>query len=211
VTALADAVFVPFIDESMPVSEADLLVLVGDAYSAATSANPVVLRVPAAAVANASGYAANCPGSYGASTQPCTGNSGGSALVTQASLAGTFQPGEAPVSMDFWPGDGSIFIATSLGNIYQLQLTSAPGGVSVYGAPTLFATTPQGIKQVRVAGNQGNRYVFATIHASGGDQVAVFAGYPSNGAFSYPTPGVPNPPGVATATVNGAVGGLAAH
>jgi hypothetical protein len=93
--------------------------------------------------------------------------------------------------------DGSLFIATSLGNIYQL-----PPNSTGYGGQILYASGQSGIKQIRAGVNQQNLYVFATLQNGGANSVAEFGG---------PAPSLPFTAPVASATVGGAPVGLSVH
>jgi hypothetical protein len=187
VTSLADTVVAPNGISGTGIGAGDMLVLVGDAF--AGNSNPVVFRFPAAAIQSSKGCS---PGSQG----PCTGNSGGSRLVTQATLAQFFSQGESPVSMDLSPIDGSLLIATSAGRIYQL----APNAAG-YGSPTLYATGQVGIQKIRVSQQNGSLYLFATLQSTV-SSVVVFAGNAPAGGFTTPT---------ASAPVSGTAAALAVH
>ena len=191
VHSLADTVVAPNTVAGTSVSAGDMLVLIGDPYAGNT--NPVVLRVANTFVANPS----SCPTG---TTTPCYGPQavGGSQLITQSTL--TLQSGEAPVSMDLSALDGSLFIATSLGKLYELT----PNG-NGYAAATLYASGLSGIKQIRVGVDKSNvLHVFATVQgASNG--IYTFVGAAPGGGFG--TSGT----GVAFATVSGTPAGLAVH
>jgi hypothetical protein len=198
--ALVDAVVAPNAVGGTGVAAGDLLVLVGDQTT--PNANPVVLRIPAAAIQSAKGYATNCPASHGstnATPTPCVGtNSGGSALVTQI-LSG-LSAGESPVSMDISPLDGSLFIATNGARIFQL--TPGPTG---YGNPQVYAHDQMGgLQKIRVAQQNGVLYLSATLQ-SDSSQIVVYAGSPPSGGFGA------TGAGVAYASVTGLASGLAFH
>jgi len=201
VGSLVDAVVAPNPVAGTGVAAGDLLVLVGD--QATPNGNPVVLRIPAAAIQSAKGYAANCPSSYGDSSgtpTPCVSpnGSGGSALVNQV-LLGLAQY-ESPVSMDISPLDGSLFIATN--NARILQLTPGPTG---YGNPQVYAHDQYGgLQKIRVAQQNGVLYLSATL-ANDSSQVVVYAGPPPSGGFGA------TGAGVAYAGVSGFASGLAFH
>ena len=194
VATLVDTVIAPIAVSGPTVAAGDMLVLVGDAY--AGNSNPVVLRFSAANIQAAKACAAG-------NTTPCT-STGGSQLIKQG-LTGApaqgstlnLQSGESPVSMDISPADGSLFIATSLGNIYQL-----PPNSTGYGSQILYASGQSGIKQIRVGVHQQSLYVFATVQNGGANSVAEFGG---------PAPSLPLTAPVASATVGGTPVGLSVH
>jgi hypothetical protein len=187
--SLADAVVASSANSLSGVAAGDLLVLVGDAGSSSSGANPVVLRFPKAAIQTAKAYTSNCLSSFGntsASPPPCVMNSSGSQLVTQSSLGLALT--DSPVSMDISPIDGSLFIATNQGNIYQLTATS--GG---YGNPQLYAVGETGIQKIRLGQLNGTLYLLATIVI--GDptsSVDMYVGSPSAGtSFQWPAVSAP--------------------
>jgi len=202
VNTLVDAVVAQKAVSGSPVAAGDMLVLVGDAYSGTSNGNPIVLRLPAANIQTARAYATNCPNSYGNTSgapAPCVSNSGGSSLVTQTTLAQFLSSGESPVSMDISPIDGSLFIATSAGNIYQLTATALG-----YSNPILYASGQSGIQQLRVGQLNNVLYVFATVQGDVSSIVA-YAGAAPTGGFT--TSGA----GIAYAAIGGAAAGLAVH
>ena len=186
--SLVDAVVPSSANSVNGVAAGDLLVLVGDPGSSTTGAKPVVLRFPAAAIQTAKAYASNCPNSFGSTTgspQPCVTNSSGSQLVTQTSLGLALN--DSPVSMDISPIDGSLFIATNQGNIYQLTATSTG-----YGSPQLYAQNETGIQKIRLGQLNGTLYLLATIVI--GDptsSVDMYVGSPSSGSFNSPAVSAP--------------------
>ena len=189
VGSLVDAVVASSKNSLSGVAAGDLLVLVGDAGSSSSGANPVVLRFPAAGIQTAKAYASNCLSSFGNSSgspPPCVMNSSGSQLVTQSSLGLALT--DSPVSMDISPIDGSLFIATNQGNIYQLTATS--GG---YGNPQLYAVGETGIQKIRLGQLNGTLYLLATIVI--GDptsSVDMYVGSPSAGtSFQWPAVSAP--------------------
>jgi uncharacterized protein YjdB len=200
VNTLVDAVVAQNAVSGSPVAAGDMLVLVGDAYTGISNGNVVVMRLPAASIQAAKAYSSNCPNSFGNSSgtpTPCVTNSGGSQLVTQTTLASVLLDDEAPQSLDISPIDGSLFIATSLGNIYQLSATATG-----YANPTKFASGQVGIKQLRVGRLNNVQYVFASLE-NGSNSIVTFVGAPPAGGFSS------SGTGVAYATVDGTAVGLA--
>jgi hypothetical protein len=185
---LVDAVVPSSANSVNGVAAGDLLVLVGDPGSSTTGGKPVVLRFPATAIQKAKAYTSNCPGSFGITTgspPPCVTNSSGSQLVTQTSLGLALN--DSPVSMDISPIDGSLFIATNQGNIYQLTATSTG-----YGSPQLYAQNETGIQKIRLGQLNGTLYVLATIVI--GDptsSVDMYVGSPSSGSFTSPAVSAP--------------------
>jgi hypothetical protein len=184
--SLVDAV-VASSANSAGVGIGDMLVLVGDAGSTSSAANPVVLRFPAAAIQTAKAYASNCATSFGNTTgtpPACVTNSHGSQLVTQLTLGLALN--DSPVSMDISPIDGSLFIATNQGNIYQLTPTSTGYVVN----PLPYAVNEYGIQQMRLGQLNGTLYVLATILV--GDpatSVDMYVGSPPTGT-SFQSPAV---------------------
>jgi hypothetical protein len=202
VGTLVDTVVAQRAVSAAGVAAGDMLVLVGDAYSG--NGNAIVLRFPAASIQSAKAYASNCSGSFGNTSgapPPCVANSGGSQLVTQTTLASFLSSGEAPVSMDISPIDGSLFIATSAGNIYQLSPTA-----SGYANPTLYAFNQTGIAQLRVGQSNNTLYVFATVPGADSPVIVTYVGAAPVGGFQ---PFAPT--GVIYTSVNGAPAGLAVH
>jgi hypothetical protein len=203
VGTLVDAVVAQKAVSGSPVAAGDMLVLVGDAYSGTSNGNAVVLRLPAASIQAAKAYASNCPNSFGNTSgapTPCVsyysnGNSGGSQLVTQTTLATFLSPGESPVSMDLSPIDGSLFIATSQGNIYQLT------GASGYANAIRYASGQSGIQQLRVGQFNNVLYVFATVQG-GANGIVTYVGAAPVGGFTTSAAGV---------AISGAAAGLAVH
>jgi hypothetical protein len=203
VGTLVDAVVAQQTVSGSPVAAGDMLVLVGDAYSGTSNGNPIVLRFPAASIQTAKAYAGNCPNSFGSTSgtpTACVTNSGGSQLVTQTTLAPFLSSGESPVSMDISPIDGSLFIATSKGNIYQLT-ASALGYVN----PIKYASGQFGIQQLRVGQLNNVLYVFATVQGNA-STIVTYVGAAPTGGFSTAAG-----PGIAYAAVSGAAAGLAVH
>jgi hypothetical protein len=204
VGTLVDTVVAQQAVSAAGVAAGDMLVLVGDAYPGTSNGNAIVLRFPAASIQSAKAYASGCPNSFGNTSgtpPPCVGNSGGSQLVTQATLAPFLSSGEAPVSMDISPIDGSLFIATSAGNIYQLTPTA-----SGYANPTLYAFNQTGIAQVRVGQSNNTLYVFATVPGADSPVIVTYVGAAPAGGFQ---PFAPT--GVIYTSVNGSPAGLAVH
>jgi len=204
VGTLVDAVVAQKAVSAAGVAAGDMLVLVGDAYSGTSNGNAIVLRFPAASVQSAKAYAGNCANSFGNTSgtpPPCVGNSGGSQLVTQTTLAPFLSSGEAPVSMDISPIDGSLFIATSAGNIYQLTPTT-----SGYANPVLYAFNQTGIAQLRVGQVNNTLYVFATVPGADSPVIVTYVGAAPAGGFQ---PFAPS--GVIYTSVNGSPAGLAVH
>jgi hypothetical protein len=180
VGTLVDAVVAQQTVSGTPIGAGDMLVLVGDAYSG--NGNPIVLRFPAAGIQMAKAYTNNCPNSFGnrsGTPPPCVGNSGGSQVVTQATLASLLSNGESPLAIDISPLDGSLFIATSYGNIYQLQPTATG-----YGNPSLYAYGQYGMTQMRVGQMGGELYVFATVQDES-NYIVMYQGAAPAGGFSY--------------------------
>jgi hypothetical protein len=203
VGTLVDTVVAQSTIQGSPVAAGDMLVLVGDAYSGNSNGNPIVLRFPAASIQSAKAYASNCLNSFGDTSgapPPCVGNSGGSQLVTQTTLASFLSQGEAPVSMDISPLDGSLFIATSKGNIYQLSAT--PTG---YVNPTQYASNQPGMQQLRVGQSNNTLYVFATVPGGDSAVIVMYVGAAPAGGFQ------PFASGVTYTSVNGSPAGLAVH
>jgi hypothetical protein len=203
VGTLVDTVVAQSTIQGSPVAAGDMLVLVGDAYSGNSNGNPIVLRFPAASIQSAKAYASNCLNSFGDTSgapPPCVGNSGGSQLVTQTTLASFLSQGEAPVSMDISPLDGSLFIATSKGNIYQLSAT--PTG---YVNPTQYASNQPGMQQLRVGQSNNTLYVFATVPGGDSAVIVMYVGAAPTGGFQ------PFASGVTYTSVNGSPSGLAVH
>jgi hypothetical protein len=197
VGSLVDAVVASSANSVNGVAAGDLLVLVGDPGSSSSGANPVVLRFPAAGIQTAKAYTSNCPNSFGNtsgspppcvtnSPPPCVTNTCGSQLVTQTSLGLALN--DSPVSMDISPIDGSLFIATNQGNIYQLTATSTG-----YGNPQLYAFNETGIQKIRLGKLNGTLYLLATIVI--GDptsSVDMYVGSPSPGtSFQWPAVSAP--------------------
>jgi len=202
VNTLVDAVVAQKAVSGSPVAAGDMLVLVGDAYSGVSNPKPIVLRLPAASIQAAKAYASNCPNSFGNSSgapAPCVGNSGGSQLVMQTTLAPFLSSGEAPVSMDISPLDGSLFIATSKGKIYQLTATALG-----YANPILYASGQSGIQQLRVGQVNNVLYVFATLQG-GADGIVTYVGAAPAGGFTA------SGAGIAYAALSGTAAGLAVH
>jgi hypothetical protein len=203
-TTLVDTVVAQNTVIGSPVAAGDMLVLVGDAYTGTSNGNVVVMRLPAASIQTAKSYSISCPNSFGNTSgtpTPCVTNSAGSPgqgeLVTQTTMASVLKQGEALQSMDISPIDGSLFIATSMGNIYQLTATA-----NGYVNPTLYASGQVGIKQLRVGQWSNAQYVFATLEG-GASSIVTFVGTPPTGGF------LTNSAGVAYATVSGTAVGLA--
>jgi hypothetical protein len=179
--SLVDAVVASSANSVNGVGAGDLLVLVGDPGSASSAGNPVVLRFPAAAIQKAKANASNCPGSSG--NTPCVG----SRLVTQSSLGLALT--DSPVSMDISPIDGSLFIATNQGNIYQLSATS-----NGYGSPQLYAFNQTGIQKIRLGQLNGTLYLLATIVIGDpASSVAMYVGSPPPGTPYFTSPSVSAP------------------
>ncbi len=203
VGTLVDAVVAQKAVSGSPVAAGDMLVLVGDAYPGISNGNAIVMRLPAASIQAAKAYASNCPNSFGNTSgapTPCVsyysnGNSGGSQLVTQTTLATFLSSGESPVSMDLSPIDGSLFIATSQGNIYQL--TAASG----YASAIRYAAGQSGIQQLRVGQLNNVLYVFATVQG-GTNGIVTYVGAAPSGGFTTFAAGV---------AISGAAAGLAVH
>jgi len=204
VGTLVDAVVAQQAVSAAGVAAGDMLVLVGDAYSGTSNGNAVVLRFPAASIRSAKAYASGCPNSFGNTSgapPPCVGNSGGSQLVTQTTMAPFLSSGEAPVSMDISPLDGSLFIATSAGNIYQLTPTA-----SGYANPILYAFNQTGIARLRVGQSNNTLYVFATVPGADSPVIVTYVGAAPAAGFA---PFAPT--GVFYTSVNGSPAGLAVH
>jgi hypothetical protein len=184
--SLVDAVVASSANSVNGVAAGDLLVLVGDSGSSSSAGNPVVLRFPAAGIQTAKAYTSNCSNSFGntsGSPTPCVTNSSGSQLVTQTSLGLALN--DSPVSMDISPIDGSLFIATNQGNIYQLTATATG-----YGNPQLYAVNETGIQKIRLGQLNGTLYLLATILV--GDpatSVDMYVGSPPAGT-SFQSPAV---------------------
>jgi hypothetical protein len=178
----------------------DLIVLVGDTYTAAPGA-PVVFVYPQTAIAAGLGY----PNTFPAAAK---------ALVTQANFP--IGSNYVPVSIAISPIDGSLLIAVSDGTIWMLPPTSTGyGTASVYARPT--SGLPQGcfwdcgLTWGKIAAGQqaGSLYVLATIQdtyttSSESGMLALFWGttVPTNG-FSKPSASLSNPqlPGVQPTSV----------
>jgi hypothetical protein len=197
VGTLVDAVVAQQAVSAAGVAAGDMLVLVGDSLSG--NGNPVVLRFPAANIQTAKAYPNNCPNSFGnksGTPPPCIGNSGGSQLVTQATLASVLSPGESPLAIDISPLDGSLFIATNGGNIYQLSPTATG-----YGNAIVYAYGQYGMQQMRVGQLNGVLYVFATVQDED-NYIVMYEGAAPNGGFGYSS-------GLTTGYLNGQGVGLA--
>jgi hypothetical protein len=208
VSSLVDTVVAQTTVNESPVAAGDMLVLVGDAYSGTSNGKPVVLRLPAASVLAATTYFSSCLNSFGNTSgtpPPCVTNSGGSPgqgeLVTQATMASVLGTGESPVSMDISPIDGSLFIATSNGNIFQVPLIQLSPTTKGYGNPFLYAYGQYGMQQLRVGQLNGQLYVFATVQDEE-NSIVMYVGAAPTGGFGYSS-------GVTSAPLNGTGVGLA--
>jgi hypothetical protein len=197
VSTLADAVVAPIAVAGPGIAAGDLLVLVGDVYAA--NSNPVVMRLSSNDILTSK----SAP--TGSATPFFAGpNVGGSQVITQSSAAAPAPPPntivlgntESPVSMDISPLDGSLFIATSSGNIYKL--TPNAGG---YGTAVLYASNAPGIQKIRVGVNQGILYLFATVQSGSANAVIEYVG----------TQNLPLTPTATAPLTIGTPAGLAVH
>jgi hypothetical protein len=158
----------------------DAFVLIGDSY-AGSSGKAVIVRYPAAAISSL------CDGICG------------QAVVTQAGLfPAVYGPNNpvVPVSLDVSPVDGSLFVGTSDGSLWQLPYVPASGQIPAgYGTPVLYAclgkyvsgacVPSSGVSWGRIrAVAQGNRaHIIATVPNAGGGTIGYVGLWANTGSL----------------------------
>jgi hypothetical protein len=187
ITSIVDAVVAPSTFAN-GIQAGDLLVLVGDTFSAA--APPVVVRYPHTAVLQGIPFAFPIAAA--------------TALVTESVFPNqAFASYDHPVSMAISPLDGTLLIATTDGTIWQLAPTqSGYGSATIYAQPN-FANfglpgcfEDCGLKWGKIGAGLmgGNLYVVATVADTYGSTanesgiLAMFSGPLPQGFAYYSTP-----------------------